>query len=127
MRLNTKIPKVASKVVYFNQLSCPDCGEIVVKQEKEFVDGDKFKCEKCGLVIKPNTKKYYRRRRIAWRENELEALILKLIREEGPMNIREISKKIKCTRAYAAKGTRRLIFDGMLEERTRWKLHLKEE
>lgn len=120
-----KIKKIIPRVIHLNQLSCPNCKEVIVEQEEEFVKEDRFQCEECGLVIKPNTKKYYSRRRVAWRENELEAVILKVIKEEGPMNITEISKKIRCTRSYAAEGVRKLIFDGMLEERARWKLHLR--
>lgn len=127
MRTNKKIPKITPKVAHLNQLFCPDCGEIVIEQEEEFVEEDRFECEECGLVIKPNTKKYYSRRRIAWKENELNALILKTIRESGPMNIKELSHKLKCTRSYVATSTRELVSRGMLEERERWKLHLREE
>ena len=127
VRTNKKIPKVSPKVIHLNQLSCPDCEEIVAEQEGEFVKEDRFKCEECGLVIKPNTKKYYPRRRVAWKENELSALILKTIREEGPMNIREISRKLKCTRSYVSNSTKELISQGMLEERGRWKLYLRED
>lgn len=126
VRINKKIPKILPKVIHLNQLSCPDCGEIVAEQEEEFVKEDRFKCEECGLVIKPNTKKYYTRRRIAWKENELNALILKTIKEKGPMNIRELSRKLGCTRSYVSTSTKELISCGMLEEQGRWKLHLKE-
>lgn len=127
VRTNKKIPKVSPRVVHLNQLSCPDCEEIVAEQEEEFVKEDRFKCEECGLVIKPNTKKYYTRRRVAWKENELNALILKTIKESGPMNIKELSRKLRCTRSYVATSTRELISGGMLEERERWKLYLRED
>ena len=125
VRTNKKIPKVSPRVVHLNQLSCPDCEEIIAEQEEEFVKENRFKCEGCGLVIKPNTKKYYTRRRIAWKENELEALILKTIKESGPMTISDLSTKLRCSRVYAGNACRELISDGMLEERERWKLYLK--
>ena len=122
-----KIPKVKPRIIYLNQLFCPKCKEIVVEQEEEFVEEDRFECEECGLVIKPNTQKYYARRRVAWKENEIEAVILKAIEESGPMTISEMSKEIRCTRKLTSKSCRGLIAKGIIEERERWKLYLVED
>lgn len=127
MKGSKKIPKVKPKIVYLNQLFCPKCNEVVVEQEEEFVEDDRFKCEGCGLVIKPDTQKYYARRRVAWKDNEIEAVILKAMSESGPMTISEMSKEIRCTRKLTSKSCRGLIAKGIIEERERWKLYLKGE
>lgn len=127
VQTNKKIPRISSRVIHLYQLSCPNCKEVVVEQEEDFVKGDRFKCEDCGLVIQPDTRKKYTRRRSAWKENELNALIVKTLKEKGPLTNREIVKTLRCSRKLASNSVRELISQGAVEERERWKLYLRED